>query len=435
MKKIIHQLVITMKNLLKSIFFTWMMMLVSCGDNVDQCITLDITGSQQYHISIEKARENLQSLLDEMQMACPNAKAKRIESSMILSTSNELSRSNDSTYSRDIYVFNFDNTRGFALMASDERLPGIIALTDSGSISDGEAITNPGLALYLECVDAQIGELIDSLKNNGPFTIYGDWETDFYTENSCYVKWGQEMPYNFYCPRKGNKLAPTGCVATAVAQLMSIYEYPTSYHGYTFNWSGMKSAKKANLIQNSEYRLQIARLMEQLGTESNLNMDYREDSSGTDDAYIPRTLQAFGYSDGGRRGDYAEEKLIEELINGFPVLMSGFANRSRWMFCGIEVFALHEDGHEWVCHGLMVRHRRVSTYDSSGRLLISVNETYNYALCNWGWDGTADGYYLCNFFNPSEGPEYNDEGNEVLNPSTRPYNFRYKRRIITGIRM
>ena len=38
--------------------------------------------------------------------------------------------------------------------------------------------------------------------------------------------WGQDSPYNIYCPVINGKRCPTGCVATALAQLMRYHQWP-----------------------------------------------------------------------------------------------------------------------------------------------------------------------------------------------------------------
>lgn len=44
-------------------------------------------------------------------------------------------------------------------------------------------------------------------------------------------EWGQDNPYNLLCPTVDGKNCPAGCVATALAQIMSYHQWPTSGTG------------------------------------------------------------------------------------------------------------------------------------------------------------------------------------------------------------
>ena len=68
------------------------------------------------------------------------------------------------------------------------------------------------------------------------------WENEIVmaNEKGVPVQWGQYVPYNLYCPTG----MPTGCLATALAQVMAYHKYPSSYNGYNFNWTLMLSVTK-----------------------------------------------------------------------------------------------------------------------------------------------------------------------------------------------
>lgn len=199
----------------------------------------------------------------------------------------------------------------------------------------------------------------------------------------CPVKWNQTHPYNYYCEEySGGKLL-TGCVATAVAQLMACYRYPDSA------------------------MLQVARLMQQLGLEENLANFTIGDSTSVyaNDEHIVRTLENFGYLPGMQRvmvssGDpyisreendfFSNNKgnVIDELKNGYYCTMSGsmrepYNNKENWLL------------HCWIVHGLM-------------SINLSNDLTKYYYKCNFGWGGYADGYYLENVFNSYNGPNYKE---------------------------
>ena len=69
---------------------------------------------------------------------------------------------------------------------------------------------------------------------------------------------------------------------------------------------------------------QIARLMEQLGSSQNLSANYGLNATGAPMHRIPRTLENFGYSNGGSYLPYDTTAVVNELSTGHPVLVEGW---------------------------------------------------------------------------------------------------------------
>lgn len=56
-------------------------------------------------------------------------------------------------------------------------------------------------------------------------------------------------------------------------------------------------------------------------------------------------------------------------------------------------------------------------------------------LCNWGWDGLSDGYFLSGAFDAMSGPSYTDQlKSKTLVESGSEYNYQYSLKAVTGIR-
>ena len=71
----------------------------------------------------------------------------------------------------------------------------------------------------------------------------------------------------------------------------------------------------------------------------------------------------------------------------------------------------------------MERKRTVSTYRSA--MLVAQGTQYEYLVhCNWGWDGSRDGYYYSGAFNTDNGPEIRSDS---------PYHFQYNLKIIANV--
>ena len=50
-------------------------------------------------------------------------------------------------------------------------------------------------------------------------------------------------------------------------------------------------------------------------------------------------------------------------------------------------------------------------------------EEVNYYHCNYGWNGTANGYYLGKIFNTAKGPEFTEDTTPYTTSSNNSYNY------------
>ena len=323
------------------------------------------------------------------------------------------------------HIFNFGDNEGFAIMSGDDRVEPLLALTFKGELTPETEIDNPGFEIaYSRMEDyylQRIGfDTIPSIGFDDPIlprdSIIID-STYFYDMplGYCPVKWGQGWPYNKYCTlQPGNVNVPTGCARVAVAQLMSIYKYPNSYHSYLhnrtyyFDWDEMNlytsTDENTNLFVNDSTKYnQIAQLIRHLGSSVNLNVVYDEYNASQPGSCsptrIPIALENFGYTSGGEHIYYDSDIIIEELKNGYPVLIGGSEE-------GMVNNVVHSHG--WLGHGLM---KLISTHKiyqfPQGWITLGPFETY-YIKCNWGWNGEHDGYYLSGVFDTNSGPSYPD---------------------------
>lgn len=386
-----------------------------------------VSGDNPMYVSIDEAESMLLEIMDRMDAIGTKSDGGSVRRTI----SGRYSKSfSDATKSGDevpvVHVFNFEDESGFAIMSGDKRINPLLAYTFKGSLEEGKPIENPGLALYMAGLENMMNGIVMDTCMIGNDTVpkaYFDMEIYDMINGPCPVKWNQTHPYNYYCEEySGGKLV-TGCVATAVAQLMACYRYPDSYKEYTFDWDAMIEASNEpyvpevpevpkdtfvmasndNWDPNKEpdsAMLQIARLMQQLGLEENLNGNPNRDSSavGAFTTNCMRTFENFGYSCGGEEislpgdssfvymyydGTPLQKGPVIELKNGYYCLMSG------GMYIPGQDLTV---SHCWLLHGLM----------SIG--------TKNYFLCNFGWGGYGDGYYFAGAFNSKNGPDYQEDG-------------------------
>ncbi len=176
----------------------------------------------------------------------------------------------------------------------------------------------------------------------------------------------------------------------------------------------------------------VSRLMKLLGKTFYLSVSYGTSESGASREKIPTTLSRLGYKSGGVE-DYNEKNLIVEMKQGYPIILAGYARRqkpilTRW-------YTKYSQGHAWLAHGLMERKRKVYWKNKKdGTLIDKGEESQWYVLCNWGWYGLADGYYLSNAFNVAEGAVFPENELGANSETVNGLNFQYKVQMIKGIR-
>ncbi|MEO6283084.1 MAG: C10 family peptidase [Dyadobacter sp.] len=166
------------------------------------------------------------------------------------------------------------------------------------------------------------------------------------------VSWNSQMPFDFSfgCMGMPNGRMLTGCVATAMAEIMNFHHFPNNY-----NWSEMGAEKP-----------ETARLMR--AAANSVNMTYDCTGSSAYGSAIPSGFaNGFGYSPGAAYGPYNINTITSEILNfARPVVLGGvYPNLG---------------GHAWVCDGYY-------QYFSCGSPAAPM------LRMNWGWDGSCNAFY------------------------------------------
>lgn len=152
-----------------------------------------------------------------------------INNSIVVNLSMNSNDKQDST-TVDIYLVNFhtNDTPGWSIAVSDDRISRVYAYTEAGHISDtsfiyplAEIVKN-----IPKIVEADINEYYanPNTKATGTYVSIGPLLK---------TSWNQWEPYNRYVPVTcGNSKAPLGCVATAASQAIAYYnKFKPTYYG------------------------------------------------------------------------------------------------------------------------------------------------------------------------------------------------------------
>lgn len=355
-----------------------------------------------------------------------------------------VTRSSSLTSDSLMYIFNFEDDMGFAIIPSDPRTPNAIAMSAVGNFDAGSATSGDTMLMTL-LEDYQIAALAANapivpggdIKEPNPWwddsrptrSEYGEWLIDTQIGPMLETRWGQGAhgsnssdAWNYYIENR--YLA--GCVTIATAQIMSYFRFPTHGGGFTYNWTDMF---------DDEYGIPCESTKRFIVHVYNNLPDKKHNSEGTGihDRSVVYCLSALGYSDDGQEHGYDYERVINSLEGGSPVYTSGCAKREYVL--GIP---FDSKGHAWVVDGYIIKKQEVKVYQD-GRVyqdgeLPELLDTYyhsaSYLHCNWGWGGKCDGYYTPGVFNTIEGPvdpdrDYGNTGN---------YHFSYDLKIRVNIK-
>ena len=283
------------------------------------------------------------------------------------------------------YIFNAQAHQGYVIVAGDDRLPAILGYSDTGSIDPDAA--PPAL---LQLLDYYAHAIMTA-----PFAPATTTARPPIAPMTTSV-WGQGEPFN-RCLQfqdttaQGDTIfwqAPTGCVTTAMAQLMyyhkwpdvtlaAIPEYTTATLSMvmpqlpdtTFAWHLMRDAYSAT--DSTDAAAAVACLNRYCAQA--LQTDLNKNGSTASAIVIPGVLaQYFGYAASARfvkRESYStlawEQLLHNELLAGRPVIYRAENSVGE---------------HTFIVDGC----------DDTGLFHV-----------NWGWDGQSNGYFVLSDLNPA----------------------------------
>lgn len=297
------------------------------------------------------------------------------------------------------YVFTNNDNNGFVIISGDDEMPDLVGYSTDGTFDADEIPAN--LQDYLNAYDATVKAVQRGDKE--ALSIVAEAKALRASKTSKVVapllekegiNYDQLAPYNLMCPqyvdKEGKKqYCATGCAATAMAQILRYYKYPSATledipayttstlgiqmpaipKGTKFDWDNMLGTY-AHVKYTDEQALAVANLMLCCGCVMRMNYDAESGADPTPDNFI-----AFGYDPDliqmVPRYAFTLEQwtdLIDtELAAGRPVYYLGYSQTT---------------GHGFICDGS----------DDNGLYHI-----------NWGWNGRKNNYFDISILNPDKG--------------------------------
>ena len=311
------------------------------------------------------------------------------------------------------YLFAIDGG-GFVIVSADNRVQPILGYSLRSNLDVDNIPSN--MAAWLEGYDKQIRAAME----DDALPVHHGWQEQASPKSGVEgydsivgplltTTWDQSPYYNSLCPLDGGQRTLTGCIATAMAQVMKYWNWPATgvgQHSYAtssygtlsadfgttiYDWDNMPTALSSS--STSAQVTAVATLMYHCGVA--VEMGYGIYASGISNNIMynhglnfpcpENALRTyFKYSaalTGVRRADFTGEDwaalMKNEIDHRRPVLYAGIGRT---------------EGHEFVCDG----------YDTNG-----------YFHFNWGWSGLADGYFTFSRLNPA-GSDFTNTQNAII---------------------
>lgn len=296
-----------------------------------------------------------------------------------------------------VFVFN-STDEGFVLVSAEDNARAVLGYSDEGTFDANNIPENMQFWLQMYADEMRSAtEAKGTVSDRGKVNrreVKGE-RREAEAENYPTITpilgetvWGQGEPFNNKCPEINGERTVTGCVATAISQIMYVHKYPTKgtgSHSYTTETKKLKVSANfgnttydwANMIPdyNKSYTSTqanaVATLMHHVGVAA--DMDYTVDGSGAVSSIaLAAMTEYFGYNKAINvlPKDFLKEEttlqtVASDLQAGRPVYISGST--------------VNQEGHAFVCDGMQ----------SDGYLHI-----------NWGWNGMANGYFALSALAP-----------------------------------
>jgi hypothetical protein len=286
------------------------------------------------------------------------------------------------TMAASYYVFNVGEGQGFVIAGADDRVPAVLGYSSNGKFDPQNMPEN--MKAWLESYDDQMAYLNEHPEAAAPRKTVSGASISPLLQS----EWNQGNPYNLLCPEDGGQHSVTGCVATAMAQVMYYHQWPkqtaAEIPGYKSSEKGFvmsaipagKSIDWENMVpkytggETDAQKQAVAELMLLCGTA--VQMNYTASSSAASTSYVADAWVNYLDYDAATiyedRSNYRlaawNQKVYDELAAGRPVLYAGQSSGG---------------GHAFVIDG----------YGGD-----------DYFHVNWGWGGGSNNYFLLSILDP-----------------------------------
>ena len=287
-----------------------------------------------------------------------------------------------------LYIVEFEEGRGSAVLSADARITPVIAILDESVLTEEDFASS-----NTEEIGPYVASLITnhaeaSVQNNraGFLPHPGNTITDtiYYYNRPAFLrtKWGQGSPYNSLCSEIYGSNTSVGCTTVAMSQFiyhMKSEETTTITINNTPIDLELVSHCEYGQRSNSTQKAEVAKLMYNVGVS--LGIDYTSRKRTVKSSIVAAPfLQSMGFNN-------AQYIAYSDPIAQMKIYWAGQPIYMRGHDCNSE-----NSGHAWLLDGWFEYKIACPRYTEDGGV---VNDflTEKKVHCNFGWGGQCDGYY------------------------------------------
>lgn len=343
---------------------------------------------------------------------------------------NSFTRSVNNANDTLLYIINFENKGGFAVISANNDTEGLLMITEEGEYNADIAKEIPGMGILMRnAINYVCSTNVTTRGGISPYANIPEARFDTVEVARCLPKlgmqkWGQTYPEGLMCPN-----GYTGCAPLALTEVLSYFGQPkkmaltypnADVDTLNIDWNDIKRHFVSGIngdtnavstfyecYASNDAHLTLAKICRQAGEELLASYEFDTDSTeagtGALAVLAPQQMRKYGYT--GTTFSYTANCLKNRLDDGYMVIMTGVDTRRGNI------------GHAWVVDGY--KKLKISRYNIRYGYL----EGYSFRLynhINWGWNGMCNGYFSDEVFSTNNAESFD---RNVVNNDHTNYNF------------
>lgn len=341
-------------------------------------------------VTLEQARQTAADFLASQSKGGRRAPAQIVSQQTVLNAV-------DASGNPYLYAFNTGGNAGYVIVSGDDRTVAVLGYSYNGSF-DNQSMPDNMRAWLQGYVDEMMW-----LQQNGVQMVKKQPDNNTHRSGTAVktavaplltTTWNQGAPYNDKCPyykqttngysyslnySDGYVHCATGCVATAMAQVMNYHQWPERATKSTASYKWSRAKKTISSLEPVDFDW------------ANMQNHYDGDETDAQNTAVATLMKHCGYSvqmNYGKESGSTTTNVANALTEYFNYnTTTTFVDRSSYTY---------SNWIELIYHELAEKRPVVYGGQSSGgghEFVIDGYQTEDYFHVNWGWGGMSDSYF------------------------------------------
>lgn len=338
-----------------------------------------------------------------------------------------------------LYVVNFGEESGFAVVSANKQCTPLLAMTDNGHIDEIADIDNPGLKSFFDAAIAYNSfnnTIIEPVLPPQKRFLYHRIDSTIVDKKpKATMLWGQNWPEGYFCPN-----GYSGCVSTALAISLSYFGIP-HYIDLTYpnrdidkqilDWTKIKNNVRSQVIEPSEKvneseHMALARFCREIGHRIDADYSYPDKTGAQVSdlrdmiANLAPAIDVSEYHNAAPNVEYLSNWSIivmsgydpEDPLNAHTFIIDGYKSKTvlhRYYNLPSPIVAIDLDSY-LDSNNIMPEEKSLNVY-------------YKLSHINWGLNGHNNGYYDVGVYDLSQ---YKELDIPNLYPMDADYQYAYE---------